>query len=147
MPQSFTPRPLLVLLLLAGLGAPAAAGAVQPPRQTEFNDDNYQPRGSINRLPAPARAPAAPAAAPRSQPVARSARWSWQNRQVTEHGNFQWLERDGRIDYASVCMNETAGSLRYRDCRRGAKVSFARLCKEKGDPAACHAQDNYSPLR
>lgn len=145
--QHFTPHPLLTLLLLACLDAPTAACATQPARQTEFNDDNYQPRGSINRLPAPARALAAPATAPRSQPVTRSARWSWKNRQVTEHGSFQWLERDGRIDYASVCMNETAGSLRYRDCRRGAKVSFARLCRERGDSAACHAQDNYSPLR
>lgn len=136
-----------LLLIAAPLTANAASTDSAPPRQTEFDENNYQPREIVNRLPPPppmtkpARSPAP------SKVVTRSARWSWKNRQTVERGTFKWHERNGRIDNASVCMNEQPGSLRYRDCRRGAKVAFAKLCRERGDPAACHAQNNYSPLR
>jgi len=132
--------------------APAAAApiaAYRPPapagRQTEFNEHNYRPREIVNRLP-----PAAVAERrhlPRAQTLTRSAPWSWKSRQAIERGTFQWRESAGRIDYASVCQNERRGSLRYRDCRKGAKVAFARLCHERRDPAACHAENNYSALR
>ncbi|WPP44051.1 hypothetical protein [Pseudomonas sp. AN-1] len=148
-PCRYSLGPLLALLLIAG---PAAAGATTPAgevpaRQTEFNENNYRPREIVNRLPPPpsiAKPKRSPAPA---KAVTRSAKWTWKSRQTVERGTFKWRERNGRIDNASVCMNEKPGSLRYRDCRRGAKVAFARLCRERRDPAACHAQNNYSPLR
>jgi hypothetical protein len=123
--------------------------AAQPPtsRQTDFNEDNYQPREIVNRLPPPPARAAPRGRTPAAKAVTRSAKWSWKHRQTTTHGTFKWRERNGRIDNASVCMNEKQGSLRYRDCRKGAKLAFARLCKERRDPAACHAENNYSPLR
>lgn len=141
-------RPGLALLcLLLGLTDAAAADPPRASRQTEFNENNYRPREIVNRLPPPP-----PVAKPKRSPapakaVTRSAKWTWKSRQTVERGTFKWRERNGRIDYASVCMNEKPGSLRYRDCRRGAKVAFARLCRERRDPAACRAQNNYSPLR
>lgn len=116
-----------------------------PSRQTVFNDHNYRPRQIVNRLPPTQSTSAARQTTKQSR--VRSARWSWKNRQAFENGTFQWREYNGRIDYASVCMNEKEGSLRYRDCRKGARIAFARLCKERHDQAACHAQNNYSPLR
>ncbi|MCQ4347521.1 hypothetical protein NGA35_08830 [Pseudomonas stutzeri] len=147
-PTRRTSRPGLVLLgLLLGLAGTAAADPPRSARQTDFDEHNYQPRGIVNRLPPPPPTAAPKRAAATAKAVTRSAQWSWKSRQTVERGTFKWRERDGRIDYASVCMNEKTGSLRYRDCRRGAKVAFARLCRERRDPAACHAQNNYSPLR
>lgn len=126
--------------------APVEDAAVA--RQTEFNENNFQPREIVNRLPA-----VRPSQAERPQPtrrtktVTRSAKWSWENRDGIVRGTFKWREQGGRIDYASVCMNEERGSLRYRDCRKGAKVAFAKRCRERHDAAACHAENNYSALR
>ncbi|MNQ52312.1 hypothetical protein D3C85_663210 [compost metagenome] len=142
--------PRLVFLVLIGwlLGASAAEPGESPPRQTAFDDNNYRPREIVNRLPPPPVTTATRSTRrPTAKSVTRSAKWSWQSRQTVERGTFQWRERDGRIDYASVCMNEKTGSLRYRECRKGAKPAFARLCKSGRNPAACHAQNNYSPLR
>lgn len=141
--------PRLVCLVLIGwlLGASAGQAAESTPRQTAFDENNYRPREIVNRLPAPPVAVTVRRSPARAKAVTRSAKWSWKSRQTVERGTFQWREHDGRIDYASVCMNEQAGSLRYRDCRRGAKPAFARLCKSGRNPAACHAQNNYSPLR
>lgn len=139
---------LLTLLLIAG---PATAGAASageaPARQTEFDENNYRPREIVNRLPPPPPMAAPRRSTPPAKTVTRSAKWAWKSRQTVERGTFKWRERNGRIDNASVCLNEKPGSLRYRDCRKGAKLAFARLCKERRDPAACHAQNNYSPLR
>ena len=146
LPFRLAAQRLLPLLLVAGVASSHASPAPDaPPRQTEFNEHNYQPRPIVNRLPPPPRLPER--AQPRPREVIRSAKWAWKDRQTFERGSFQWRESDGRIDYGSVCMNETRGSLRYRSCRKGAKEAFARLCKEHRDAAACHAQNNYSALR
>lgn len=143
-----TPRLLLLVLIGWLTGASAAQPVSSPPRQTAFDENNYQPREIVNRLPPPPAVTATRSTrSPTVKTLTRSAKWSWKNRQTFERGTFQWREHNGRIDYASVCMNEKAGALRYRDCRRGAKLAFAKLCKERRDPAACHAQNNYSPLR
>lgn len=125
---------------------PAPQTDASTPRQTAFNEHNYQPRPIVNRLPA-VRLPTGEQPRQRQQTVTRSAKWSWKTRDGSIRGTFKWRESDGRIDYASVCMNERRGSLRYRDCRKGAKVAFANLCRERRDPAACHAENNYSALR
>lgn len=126
--------------------APPADAAV--PRQTEFDENNFQPREIVNRLPAvrPSRVER-PQPTRRAKPVTRSAKWSWKTRDGIVRGTFKWREQGGRIDYASVCMNEERGSLRYRDCRKGAKAAFAKRCREQRDAAACHAENNYSALR
>ncbi len=147
-PRSGSVARILLLTCLAGWfpGASAQQPAPATPRQTAFDDNNYRPGEIVNRLPPPP-----PTARVRRSPppatTTRSAKWSWKTRQSVAHGTFQWREQNGRIDYSSVCMNEQRGSLRYRDCRKGAKVAFARLCKARRDPAACHAQNNYSALR
>lgn len=138
--------PLLLAILLGCCLASHAASGATPARPGTFGDDNYPPRGALNRMPATPRS-LAPARGPKAAPVIRSAAWSWRSNRGMVQGRFQWQERNGRIDYASVCRNERPGSLRYRDCRRGARAAFARLCRERRDPAACHAQNNYSPLR
>lgn len=138
--------PLLLAILLGCCLASHAASGATPVRPGTFGDDNYPPRGALNRMPATPRS-LAPARGPKAAPVIRSAAWSWRSNRGMVQGRFQWQERNGRIDYASVCRNERPGSLRYRDCRRGARAAFARLCRERRDPAACHAQNNYSPLR
>lgn len=118
------------------------------PRQTEFNEKNFQPRAIVNRLPAVRPSPEErPQPGRRTKTVTRSAKWSWKNRDGIVRGTFKWREQGGRIDYASVCMNEERGSLRYRDCRKGAKLAFAKRCREQRDAAACHAENNYSALR
>lgn len=116
-------------------------------RQTTFDEHNYRPREIVNRLPAQRAPRVERTTAKRPKPRTRSAKWSWQTHDGIIRGTFKWHEQDGRIDFASVCLNEEAGSLRYRDCRKGAKVAFARLCRERRDPAACHAENNYSALR
>lgn len=129
---------------------PSAPSAESTPRQTAFNEHNYRPREIVNRLPAQRSVKVerqAKRQAKRPKTLTRSAKWSWETHKGTVRGTFQWHEQNGRIDYASVCRNEKAGSLRYRDCRKGAKATFARLCRERRDPAACHAENNYSPLR
>lgn len=144
------PAGSLLVLVLLGCEAHAArlpGEATPQARQTEFNENNYRPRQIVNRMPPPPRSSEPRRRTAAAKPLTRSAKWSWQNRETMERGTFQWRESNGRIDNASVCMNEKAGSLRYRDCRRGAKVAFAKLCRERNDPAACHAQNNYSPLR
>jgi hypothetical protein len=142
-----TPR--VLLLVLASWMADSHAGPAPeaPPRQTEFNEHNYRPRQIVNRLPPPPRSAYQQPRPPQVRETTRSARWAWKDRETFERGTFQWRESDGRIDSGSVCMNETRGSLRYRSCRKGAKEAFAKLCRERRDPAACHAQNNYSALR
>lgn len=125
---------------------PAPPPAEPAPRQTVFNDHNYQPREVVNRLPPLAVSSVAHETSV-AKPHIRAAKWSWKTRDGRVGGTFQWRERNGRIDYASVCMNESSGSLRYRDCRKGAKQAFAKLCRKRRDAAACHAQNNYSALR
>ncbi|AJE20343.1 hypothetical protein [Azotobacter chroococcum] len=119
-------------------------------RQTVFNDQNYRPRTDINTM-----------AAIRTEYTAKAerheapqktqqgpARWKWTTqhgtRTETKWGWFYWTESNGKIDWSSVCMNEARGSIDYRDCRKGAKVSFAEMCGEYAP--ACQAENNYNPI-
>lgn len=111
--------PLLLAILLGCCLASHTASGATPARTGTFGDDNYPPRGALNRMPATPRS-LAPARGPKAAPVIRSAAWSWRSNRGMVQGRFQWQERNGRIDYASVCRNERPGSLRYRDCRGAA---------------------------
>jgi len=41
-----------------------------------------------------------------------------------------WEVHDNRIDYGSVCGNQRKGSIEYRECRKGAKQWFKKMCAE-----------------
>lgn len=119
-------------------------------RQTSFNDSNYTPRPVANTMqPPPARYYAASSTSrTQKRSVTRESHlsnWSWENghdkRRIS--GQFEWTVVNGQIDYNSVCQNYKRGSLVYRDCRKGAKVAFKRMCS-RYEPA-CAAANNYLP--
>ncbi|WP_144571307.1 hypothetical protein [Azomonas agilis] len=122
-------------------------------RQVVFNSQNYQPNANVNIIPSPqtqfvaSRTQAAPQ--PKKSGITKkSAPWHWIGADgdlVPGSGElFTWLEIEGHIDYSTVCQNYKQGSFVYRDCRKGAKQSFARMCKQGTQPA-CHAANNYMP--
>lgn len=119
------------------------------PRQREFNDTNYTPRGADNVYRAPpvqalGYTPGAASAAPSSR-VTHSANWSWDeaSRKRRVSGVFQWVEVDGRIQWGSVCQNYRSGSFDYRDCRKGAKLAFRQMCGHYRP--ACMAENGFRP--
>jgi len=119
-------------------------------RQTVFNDRNYTPRTDINTMAAIATVEYNPPPQRRKKPQAirrGPEPWQWGNYNGSQReyaqGGFYWLEIDGKIDWGSVCMNEPQGSIRYRDYRLGAKVTFARICSRYAP--ACQAENNFNP--
>ncbi|WP_213909845.1 hypothetical protein [Stutzerimonas nitrititolerans] len=125
------------------------AEAVQS-RQTSFNDSNYTPRPVANTMqPPPARYYAARSTnSTQKRSVSRQthlSNWSWENGHNKQRisGQFEWTVVNGQIDYNSVCQNYKRGSLVYRDCRKGAKVAFKRMCS-RYEPA-CAAENNFLP--
>ena len=122
--------------------APAATAR----RQTSFSDDNYQPRSDVNVMPAPTEQywyGGMPRYA-QAEEVVRQEPWEWLGAdRKRQHGRFEWVEQNGAINYASVCRNYRRGSILYRDCRKGAKRAFARMCSSYRP--ACHAANNFMP--
>ena len=119
-------------------------------RQTSFNDQNYQPTGAINTMPAPK--PTLYAASTTAQrvqhkPVLQTGYWTWtgaDNRKARL--KIQWQTVNGWIGYHTVCQNERRGSIEYRDCRKAAKEYFVHRCRTEKRKAFCHAENNYNPL-
>ncbi|WP_301362200.1 hypothetical protein [Stutzerimonas nitrititolerans] len=118
--------------------------------QTSFSDDNYTPRPAANTMqPPPARYYAAnSSSSTRKRSVSRETHlssWSWENGHNKQRvsGRFEWTVVNGQIDYNSVCQNYQRGSLTYRDCRKGAKVAFKKMCS-RYEPA-CTAENNFMP--
>ncbi|QGZ32163.1 hypothetical protein [Stutzerimonas stutzeri] len=119
-------------------------------RQTSFNDENYTPRPAANTMqPPPARYYASNSSNnTRKRSVSREthlSNWSWEighNKQRVG-GQFQWTVVNDQIDFSSVCQNYKRGSLIYRDCRKGAKVAFKKMCS-RYEPA-CAATNNFLP--
>lgn len=117
-------------------------------RQTVFNDDNYQPRGAINSIPAPRQIHTSTTRRQiNTQAFTKSAPWSWESygygtgtRTNRKGGQFSYTVRNGLIDTNSVCNNYKYGSLDYRDCRKGAKRYFQRACSN-GNHEACSGAD------
>lgn len=136
----------------------------KPERQTVFNDQNYTPKGAVNRMPPPpshyyeqgqprANAQvrevfkAASTPPKKTQPAVqyRNAPWRWSSvvagsggRERVIGGQFSYQVKNGRVDTGSVCRNEEYGSLRYRDCRKGARAYFIQACNS-GNREACTA--------
>ena len=121
-------------------------------KQTVFNDQNYQPKGSINTIaPPPSRYYEQGQARTNAQirelqrsfngvNNTRSIPWSWKSQKSHHRGTFTYVERSGRIDTTSVCANYKYGSLIYRDCRKAAKKYFKDACSSQFK-AACGAAD------
>lgn len=112
-------------------------------RQTAFSEKNYTPKGAVNSIPPPARRNFQEK---RTQGVLiekNVGNWTWQSvgygsrgQKKTVSGQFTYLVKNGRVITHSVCANESHGTLRYRDCRKGAKQTFQRQCKN-GSREAC----------
>ncbi|HKM38035.1 MAG TPA: hypothetical protein VJY83_10425 [Thiopseudomonas sp.] len=123
-----------------------------PEKQTVFNDQNYQPQGSINSIAlAPnhdykqgqARSNAQlQKVQPNVQGVSRtrSIPWSWKSEKTHRRGHFTYKESQNGIDTLSVCRNYTQGSFEYRDCRKAAKQYFKNACSSQYR-TACAAGD------
>ncbi|WP_312483938.1 hypothetical protein [Stutzerimonas nitrititolerans] len=118
--------------------------------QTSFSDDNYTPRPATNTMqPPPARYYAAnSSSSTQKRSVSREthlSNWSWENGHNKQRvsGRFEWTVVNGQIDYNSVCQNYQRGSLIYRDCRKGAKAAFKKMCS-RYEPA-CAAANNFMP--
>lgn len=123
---------------------PAPPPAEHQPRQTVFNDQNYSPRTDINTMEGVKLGMV-------SEPKRQKRRirrgpeyWEWKSSNTRETGRLYWDEVDGRIEWDSVCDVEKYGSFRYRDCRKAAKVTFARICSHY--QPACMAENHYRPL-
>lgn len=119
-------------------------------RQTSFNDQNYQPTGAINTIPAPK--PTLYAANAQSKrvphkPVLQTDYWTWTgaDRKRTRR-KIQWQTVNGWIQYHTVCQNERRGSIEYRDCRKAAKEYFVHRCRTEKRKAFCAAENNFNPL-
>lgn len=119
-------------------------------RQTSFNDQNYQPTGAINTMPAPK--PTLYVASTQAQraqhkPVLQTGYWTWTgaDRKRTSR-KIQWQTVNGWIQYHTVCQNERRGSIEYRDCRKAAKEYFVHRCRTEKRKAFCAAENNYNPL-
>lgn len=122
----------------------------KPEKQTIFNDQNYTPRGTVNSMaPPPARFYQTGTATRQVKqgPTVENKRAPWQWTSVasgtggkgrTIGGQFLYQVNNGRVDTSSVCKNEDYGSLRYRDCRKGAKAYFVTQCNA-GSKEACSA--------
>lgn len=121
-------------------------------KQTVFNDQNYQPKGSINTIaPPPSRYYEQGQARTNAQirevqrsfngvNNTRSIPWSWKSQKSHHGGRFTYVKRSGRIYTPSVCANYKYGSLIYRDCRKAAKKYFKDACSSQFK-AACGAAD------
>ena len=105
-------------------------------KQTVFNDQNYVPKGAVNSIPPPTMTSRAKPQTRKEQIRYREwAPWYWDSvqsgrggRKTRTSGRFAYDVIGSRIDTNSVCSNEKAGSLRYRDCRKGAKRFFQENC-------------------
>lgn len=117
-------------------------------RQISFNDHNYAPKTDVNTMQAPpSKFYAANTQSQQRQTVRRikTSKWIWENGYNKQRisGIFEWVEINDSIDYNTVCQNYQRGSFIYRDCRKGAKVAFAKMCGSY--QPACHAANNYMP--
>lgn len=126
---------------------PAPPPAERQPRQTVFNDQNYRPRTDINTISMQSTGMTRSEQTPRNQQTRirqGPERWEWESSTSREAGLLFWNEVNGQIEWSSVCDNERYGSFRYRDCRKAAKVTFARICGHY--QPACMAENHYRPL-
>lgn len=134
---------------------------IKAKKQTVFNDQNYTPKGAVNSIPPPPSRYYQPGETktraqvreinrafngPPRHPISKTAPWTWETQAAGQgmrkgrvSGRFSYTVTNGRVDTNSVCSNEVRGSIRYRDCRKGAKAYFKNQCRA-GSVEACSAQ-------
>lgn len=137
-------------LLQEGVSIKKAEPSSPGKKQTIFNDENYQPLGSVNSMvPPPSKYYDAGEARSKAQvnevyrsfntPVTtRTIPWQWKSEKSYRKGTFTYKERNGKIDTNAVCLNYKYGSFEYRDCRKAAKRYFQNACSSEFK-AACAA--------
>lgn len=123
-----------------------------PAKQTVFNDQNYQPKSSINTIAPPpsqyyeqgqARSNAQVREVHRSFSGVSNKRtipWSWKSEKTHRSGTFTFTESRNGINIMSICSNYKRGSFIYRDCRKAAKKYFKDACSSQYK-AACGPAD------
>lgn len=116
-------------------------------RQASFTQQNYKPKPLANIYASSTASPKnAKAHRADNKITSHSNTWQWQTRaNDNRRGRFNWQEQNNQIIWRSVCSNYRAGSLEYRDCRKGAKQTFKRLCQENRYRPACAAENNFLP--
>lgn len=131
-----------------------AVEETRPPttKQTVFNDQNYQPKSSINTIAPPPSRYYEPGQARTNAQVRQVQRsfngashqrtipWSWKSEKTHRRGTFTFTENKQGINTMSVCSNYKRGSFIYRDCRKAAKKYFKDACSSQYR-AACGAAD------
>lgn len=139
-------------LLQEGVSIKKAEPSSPGKKQTVFNDENYQPLGSVNSMvPPPSKYYDAGEERSKAQvnevyrsfntPVTtRTIPWQWKSEKSYRKGTFTYKERNGKIDTNAVCLNYKYGSFEYRDCRKAAKRYFQNACSSEFK-AACAASE------
>lgn len=135
--------------------AEAELNAAPPPRQTVFNDRNYEARAPDNIMES-AHVPRLPAAsARRERPRAGlsgsgDARFEWVDaRRKRSRWQTRYEYRNGVINNSSFCRNYRRGSIEYRTCRKGARAWLAERCGDGTRLASarqrmyCHAHSGF----
>ncbi len=104
-------------------------------KQTVFNDNNYTPKGAVNKMPAPRKLASAerPISQKNTYRNTRDVQWTWESyasgfNKKKHGGYFTFTDTERGIDTNNVCGNYTYGSLIYRDCRKAAKKWFQDRC-------------------
>lgn len=109
----------------------------QAERQTVFNDENYKPRPIVNSVPPPQITPQQPRA--HRRPVTaglngqRATTISWTTaRRKTSHYVVRYRWTNFMINRKDFCVLDFAhkkGSIKYRECRKAAKVYLREECR------------------
>lgn len=124
-------------------------------KQTVFNDDNYEPKPTINSLPPvearqrnPQTRRVSPGISGTKYPVyvtwedARNRQYSWMTH--LDYGN-------SKIDTWSICSNLRKGSIEYRNCRKGGRDWLRNKCVSREELSRlwremyCTAAEFYRP--
>lgn len=140
----------MLLLWLLSVAPDLFASATEPPsRQTEFNEQNYQPSRQIN-VSAPVQArPARARPAPEQREVrSNTEKVIWTNARGAQAQYQVYYEHDrSHITFASVCSNYRKGSIDYRNCRKAAKQWFGNRCNNSSGAGRmyCQASNAFRP--
>lgn len=121
-------------------------------KQRVFNDENYQPQGSVNSIaPPPHRYYDKGQAQTKAQlreinrtfhgvRTKRTVPWQWKSERTNRSGRFSYTQTDRGIETHNICSNYKYGSFEYRDCRKAAKKYFQDVCSSQFK-AACMAAE------
>ncbi|MCY1349666.1 hypothetical protein D9M69_358710 [compost metagenome] len=104
-------------------------------KQTDYNDNNYVPKGAANvvsmegvRQSGAYRNPTRRESASTNNSIEHDGYWidKWSG---GAKYYAEWTAINNYIDGTSVCENHKRGSIDYRECRKGAKQLFKEQCQ------------------